>query len=64
MKKGAETDEMQPEYDFSKGVHGKHYRRYQQGHTVTVQRADGTSEVQEFPATKAAVAEAICDNQQ
>ena len=49
MKKDTETDTMQPEYDFSKGVRGKHYRRYQQRHTVTVHRADGTAEVQEFP---------------
>lgn len=35
-------DEMQPEYDFSGGVRGKHYLAYQQGYTVRIQQADGT----------------------
>lgn len=43
-----QNDEMLPEYDFSKGVRGKHYRSYQQGHKVTVHHPDGTTTVQEF----------------
>ncbi len=26
--------EMQPEYDFSKGIRGKHYRAYQEGTNI------------------------------
>jgi len=33
MSKIKESD-MQPEYDFSKGVRGKHYRAYQEGTNV------------------------------
>lgn len=31
MQKDAETDEMQPEYDFSKGVRGKHIAAISKG---------------------------------
>lgn len=34
MSKTTESDEMRPEYDFSGGVRGKHYRAYQQGTNV------------------------------
>jgi hypothetical protein len=47
MKKDPESqpdDEMLPEYDFRGGVRGKHFRAYQQGHTVEIHRADGTTE--------------------
>ena len=32
--------EMQPEYDFSAGVRGKHFRRYQRGTNVVVLAPD------------------------
>jgi len=32
--------EMQPEYDFSAGVRGKHFRRYQRGANVVVLEPD------------------------
>ena len=32
--------EMQPEYDFSHGVRGKHFRRYQRGANVVVLEPD------------------------
>ena len=35
-------DDMRSEYDFSKGVRGKHYRSLREGHTVTVHQEDGT----------------------
>ena len=53
-KKGrskSETEEMCAEYDFSKlkgGVRGKYYRAYRQGYTVTIHKADGTTEVRTF----------------
>ena len=31
-----EHDEMRPEYDFTNGIRGKHYRAYREGHTVKV----------------------------
>ncbi len=42
------NDDMQPEYDFSSGVRGKHYRSYQQGHTVTIHEEDGSYTIQHF----------------
>ena len=37
--KSADKD-MQPEYDFSAGVRGKHFRRYQRGTNVVVLEPD------------------------
>lgn len=49
MKKANEkNDEMRAEYDFSGGVRGKHYKRYHQGHTVTINKSDGSVVVQKF----------------
>lgn len=36
------SNEMREEYDFSRGVRGKHYRAYREGHTVRVTRANET----------------------
>ncbi len=36
-------EEMRPEYDFSGGVRGKYAREYRRGHTVTIQRKDGST---------------------
>lgn len=48
-------DDMLPEYDFTGGVRGKHYRDYREGHTVQVHKADGTSEVHYFTLADGAV---------
>lgn len=50
-------DEMLPEYDFTgkKGVRGKYYRAYQQGHTVKVYEEDGTVTVRYFTLEEGAV---------
>ena len=50
-------DEMLPEYDFAgkKGVRGKYYRAYQQGHTVKVYEEDGSVTVQYFTLEEGAV---------
>jgi hypothetical protein len=37
-----EVEEMQPEYDFSGGISGKHHLAYQSGSTVRVNKADGS----------------------
>lgn len=44
MKKKVEKnkDEMRPEYDFSGGVRGKHYRKLQNGHKTVVTKSDGS----------------------
>lgn len=35
-----DSDEMQPEYDFSKGVRGKHYQAYRAGTNVVFLDSD------------------------
>jgi hypothetical protein len=50
-----ERDEMLPEYDFSGGVRGKHYKAYRNGHTVTVNKADGSEQIQYFTLEEGAV---------
>ena len=47
--------EMREEYDFSGGVMGKHYMAYREGHSVQVDRADGTVSVQYFTQEDGAV---------
>lgn len=47
--KKSQTDDMLPEYDFSKGVRGKYYRSLEKGYSVRILNADGTiSELLEF----------------
>ncbi len=48
-------DEMLTEYDFRGGVRGKHFRAYQQGHTVEIHKADGTTETQRFAVEQGAI---------
>jgi hypothetical protein len=50
-----ETDEMLPEYDFRGGLRGKHYKAYRRGHTVTIHKSDGTTQVQYFQLEEGAV---------
>lgn len=49
--------EMLPEYNFSgkKGVRGKYYEAYRQGHTVKVYQDDGTVDVKYFTLEDGAV---------
>ena len=49
------TKEMREEYDFSRGVRGKHYRAYRAGHTVCVTKTDGTVEERHFTLEDGAV---------
>jgi hypothetical protein len=46
--RNTEDVDMLPEYDFSGGVRGKHYKAYRKGHTVKIHKADGTVSVQYF----------------
>ena len=49
------NDEMLPEYDFRGGVRGKHHEAYRRGHTVTIQKTDGSKVVQHFTLEDGAV---------
>ena len=50
-------DDALPEYNFrgKKGIRGKYYRAYRQGHTVRIYEADGTVRVQHFTLAEGAV---------
>jgi hypothetical protein len=43
------------EYDFSKGVRGKHFNAYRKGHAVKILKADGSCEVKYFKLEDGAV---------
>ena len=53
--KSETPSDILPEYDFKKGVRGKHYRSYEQAHTVKIQKSDGTTVVQHFTLEDGAV---------
>ena len=57
MKKHNKENEntMRDEYDFSKGVRGKHYKAYREGHAVIVNKDDGTQSIQYFKEEDGAV---------
>lgn len=38
-------DEMREEYDFSKGVRGKHFEKMQKGHQTIIHKSDGSKVV-------------------
>ena len=44
--KAGSSDQMRPEYDFSKGVRGKHSTRYASGSNVVVLAPDVASQFQ------------------
>jgi len=56
-KTNAEDSKMLPEYDFSnkKGVRGKYYQAYRQGHTVRIYDTDGNVTVNYFTLEEGAV---------
>lgn len=47
---------MLPEYDFSKGVRGKHYQAFRQGYKVTIHRVDGSIEERDYTLPEGVVA--------
>jgi hypothetical protein len=47
-KKDINGDNRRDEYDFSKGVRGKHYKAYREGHAVVINMDDGTQSIQYF----------------
>lgn len=46
---------MRAEYDFSKGVRGKHYRAMQAGYTMTIRGVDGTTVVKKVKPEKGSI---------
>lgn len=50
-------DDMLPEYDFTgkKGVRGKYYRSYREGHSVHIHKADGSESIHYFTLDDGAV---------
>jgi hypothetical protein len=54
---GPESSEMLPEYDLTgkRGVRGKYYQAYRQGHTVRICKEDGTVSIQHFTLEEGAV---------
>jgi len=50
-----EDNNMRAEYDFTGGMHGKHYRAMQAGYTITVHKADGTTVVKDVMPKEGAV---------
>lgn len=46
---------MRPQYDFSKGKRTEHAHRYEQGHEVRIEQADGSVTVQHFTLEDGAV---------
>ena len=50
-----EANDMRTEYDFRRGVRGKHYKAMQAGYTITVHKADGTTIVKDVMPKEGAV---------
>jgi hypothetical protein len=53
--KKKKSDEMRPEYDFSKGERGKFYRPLDKGYTVRVHQSDGTVVVNHYTLAEGTV---------
>ena len=49
------VNEIREEYDFSAGVRGKHFEAYRKGHTVKIDKRDGTVEAHYFTQEDGAV---------
>lgn len=48
-------DDMLPEYDFSEGIRGKHYKAMQQGYKIIIHKMDGTTEIHDYTLPEGAV---------
>jgi len=45
MTKSITDSDMRPEYDFTGGVRGKHYKARLRGYTIKIHKRDGTIQV-------------------
>jgi hypothetical protein len=50
-----EDTDMRTEYDFRRGVRGKHYKAMQAGYIITIHKADGTMIVKDVMPKEGAV---------
>ena len=50
-----EANDMRTEYDFRRGLRGKHYKAMQAGYTITIHKADGTTIVKDVIPKEGAV---------
>lgn len=50
-----EDNAMRPEYDFRRGMRGKHYKSMQAGYTITTHKADGTTIVKDVIPKEGAI---------
>ena len=48
-------EEMKSHYDFSRGVRGRHFRANRAGHSVLINKTDGTVEAHHFTLQDGAV---------
>ena len=55
MKKDKREIETRDEYDFSKGVRGKHCQAYREGHTVAIHKDDGMKSIRFFTQQEGSV---------
>ncbi len=53
----SEDADMRSQYDFRKGVRGKHYKAMQTGYTITIHKTDGTTIVKDVMPRGAVVLE-------
>jgi hypothetical protein len=54
-KSNKQPDEIREEYDFSGGERGKHFKAYRRGHSVRIDKADGSVEHHYFTQEDGAV---------
>ncbi len=50
-----DSDEIEESYDFSTGVQGKHYKSYRKGHTVKINKKDGSIETHYFTSEEGSI---------
>ena len=57
IEKLSDQDEMLPEYDLTgrKGIRGKYFKGYRQGHTIKIHQPDGSVSTQHFTLEDGAV---------
>jgi hypothetical protein len=55
--KAIPSDNMLPEYDFTRGVRGKHAEQFRRGYSMKVHKANGDIEVRHHPSSEVAVAD-------
>ena len=55
-----DEEDLLPEYDFRKGVRGRHHQAYRQGHSITISHQDGTTTTQDFSSSIITKTPGVC----